>query len=178
LRLAEEWSGRGAFVVFEPSSLGVPTLFTRAVRISNLVKFSSQRSGPFIRALDAAAPAVVETQGSLGARFRWPSSSLWEHVSAPAPRQFVDSAGAGDWTTAGLLNRLWTGGGERARLESLPAALQNGQDLGARACSWEGVFPDPLDDIPTDFESFGCPRVIHGGEKRAAVEADATYLPR
>ncbi|MEX8033226.1 PfkB family carbohydrate kinase [Microbacterium sp. 20-116] len=160
LRLAEGWRERGTFVVFEPSSRGVLSLFVRAVTIANIVKFSSQRSAPFMNVLELPDAAVVETQGSVGARFRWPSSKRWQHVDAFAPSQFVDSAGAGDWTTAGLLDRLWTSGGERVDLEALPVALQNGQALGSRACSWEGVFPDPLDDITTDFESFGCPRVI------------------
>lgn len=160
LRLAEEWSLRGTFVVFEPSSLGVASLFMRAVGAANLIKFSSQRSGSFLSVLGGAESAIVETQGGLGARFRMPSSDKWHHVPAPSLRHFVDSAGAGDWTTAGLLDQLLGESGEIVELEGIISALQSGQVLGSRACSWEGVFPDPLDKIPTDFESFGCPRVL------------------
>ncbi|WP_083896704.1 PfkB family carbohydrate kinase [Microbacterium sp. B19] len=160
LRLAEEWSRRGSFVVFEPSSLGLVSLFMRAVRAANLIKFSSQRSGSFLSILNGVESAVVETQGRFGSRLRTPSSRNWHHLPAPPLRHFVDSAGAGDWTTAGLLDRLLGDNGGALDLESMISALQNGQVLGSRACSWEGVFPDPLDTIATDFESFGCPRVL------------------
>jgi fructokinase len=157
LALAERWSSAGSFIVYEPAGLGRPQLFDRAARIANLLKYSAERGSAFADRLEDLAVPVVETLGSDGARFRTSSSARWAHLSSNPIDVLVDSAGAGDWTTAGILDALIR---QPVGEEALESAVAAGQLLGASACSWEGVHPDALREVQGGFESFACPRVI------------------
>lgn len=161
--LAERWSQDGAFIVFEPSTLGVPGIFDEAVAIADLVKFSRQRSDAFNSRLRQYSGSMVETLGSAGVRYRAAGASSWVTIPSNPVVEFVDSAGAGDWTTAGLLSCLVDERGD-AQIGRLDEAIVEAQKLGARSCSWEGVFPDAMDAFQVGFEEFACPRVIRKHE--------------
>lgn len=147
LALAESWRERGALTVFEPSGLGRPQLFSRAVAVADLVKYSAHRAPALAGAADAGPGAVVRTDGAAGAAFRPAGHTRWTSIPAPRADHVVDTAGAGDWTTAGLLTSLF----DRARgtapsdalrsRELLAACLDDGQAWGARACGWQGARP-------------------------------------
>nr|WP_238324792.1 PfkB family carbohydrate kinase [Paenarthrobacter aurescens] len=177
LTLAEEWSRKGSFVVFEPATLGRVQLFDRAIKIAHMVKFSSERAPAFKERLSAESTAtLVETLGADGAQVRLAGQQTWKHYAPQPVIDKVDSAGAGDWTTAGLLDQLVVSSGEEVTVnpESIARAVTNGQSLGALACSWEGVYPkEPVKLDGDDFERFACPRVI-----RESSNSEVEYLPQ
>jgi fructokinase len=148
LTLAEEWRAVGALVVFEPSGLGRPHLFDRAVNASHLVKYSAQRARSFDYRLFDFDGALVRTAGADGASFRPAGGRAWYRQGPRRSTAVVDTAGAGDWTTAGMLatmlDKTKTGTGAAEDLASstvLGEALMVGQEWGAKACTWAGARP-------------------------------------
>lgn len=168
LHLASRWSQAGSLVVFEPAALGRPQLFDRAVEIADLVKFSSERAEAFRERLGDAKSSLIETLGEDGAQFRLRASSAWTRREAHSIASWVDSAGAGDWTTAGIINSLLR---TRRRSTSFgedevewSRAVDAGQRLGALACTWRGVRREKPVSMQLDtFESFACPRHLERG---------------
>lgn len=166
IRLAEIWGRQGTTVVFEPAGLGRPQLFQRAAAAAHLIKYSSERGPAFASNLDRSEALIVETLGAHGARFRLRGSP---HFSDTLPSNrvdsVVDSAGAGDWTTAGLLDSLSAHSSLSDALVDATAvreAVAAGQRLGARACTWQGVREETVSGLPAeDIELFACPRIVH-----------------
>ncbi|MHA7296709.1 PfkB family carbohydrate kinase [Pseudarthrobacter sp. MDT1-22] len=170
LALADEWAHQGTFVVFEPSGLGRPHLFDRAIEAAHLVKFSSERAPAFKDRLVGTRAILVETLGANGAQVRFSEAKTWQHMPPQPITTKVDSAGAGDWTTAGLVDELFPASGVPAYAcpEGVARAVTNGQVLGAMACSWEGVYPEPPAMFdPADFERLACPRVVRESAESA-----------
>jgi len=167
--LAQAWGSAGSYVVFEPAGLGRPQLFERAVGVADLIKFSSERAAAFRDRLPVSGVLVVETMGVHGTRFRLPRGTAWHRLPANLIASPVDYVGAGDWTTAGLLNSLLGDNPSSVTLETVLRAVRAGQRLGALACTWEGVHPGALKPLPGgSFESFACPRHIAEMKSRMA----------
>ena len=103
---------------------------------------------------------MVLTLGARGARAWWRHGS---HEVAPPPVEVVDTVGAGDAFTSGLLSSLLRAGllgpaaGARPALHAataadrLPAALAGALTLAARAaaltCAREGADPPTLGEL-------------------------------
>lgn len=143
VELAETYARQGTAVVFEPSAVGDdPTLFARAVRCAQVVKYADERLGD-LGAFHLRDDAVeIQTRGSKGLRFRSASSAQgWRHLPAYALPFVHDTAGAGDWTTAGLLFDLYgSHGTARPRDEtSIARSLAFGQVLATLNCMTEGA---------------------------------------
>jgi len=86
----------------------------------------------------------IETLGSEGLRYRTKKSrnKSWHKISAPYIDSIKDSAGAGDWCSAGIIHSLGTNGAkglERATHEQIKQALTIGQLLGALNCKFDGA---------------------------------------
>lgn len=144
IRGAQIAKSAGAFVVFEPSSFGNEAQLAKAIRTSDVVKFSNDRSR------DSGAESLchdvicIETHGALGLRFRLPQVSgdhEWVWSSPVENKEIVDTSGAGDWTTAGMIHSMLTLGAGRvhANREILEASLRYGQALAALNCRFAGA---------------------------------------
>ncbi|MCU1376988.1 MAG: fructokinase [Actinomycetia bacterium] len=163
LRLATHWAELGSFVVFEPAGLGRPHLFAQALRVAHLVKYSSERAPAFRAYLEDTTAALVDTNGAAGVRFRAADREDWFEAPAYSANAVVDTAGAGDWTTAGIVRSLVSDDG-RSPVESvgdvgrLRAAVDAGQQLGVLACTWRGVRPTAPAELPIEqLVTFSCP---------------------
>lgn len=146
LQLASRAAESGALVFFEPSSRGEPRLFAEALELAHVVKYASQR----IAELADASPnrsriLEVQTLGSSGLRYRTPSrkgGGDWRALDAIPIEQTVDSCGAGDWCTAGLIAMTAAGGragAEDLTLKEVHDGLMYGQQLAAWNCGFEGA---------------------------------------
>ena len=147
LALAAEASARGALVVFEPSSKSTDKHMAEAVTLAHVVKYADHRltGVPGVTGCDSAVLLEVQTLGDRGLKYRhWLGRgvSRWMYLKAiPAPR-LVDTCGAGDWCTAGLIAKVAVRGQEgipRAGARGVRAALQYGQALAAWNCGFEGA---------------------------------------
>lgn len=143
--LAEHCKKNGAVIVFEPSGVGDPGLFAEMLRICDVLKYSEQRAKSFSDLLgENGARLEIQTLGDEGLRFllRGPrKGKTWVALSS-YDVEVKDTAGAGDWTTAGLIYQLFGCG--RVVLNSLTKAtvteaLHYGQALAALNCQFEGA---------------------------------------
>ena len=112
IRLAEAAREAGLLVMFEPTSVPRTRNAVRAAALSDIVKISlkpSQCSGMWEPTAGASTRFIIETLGSQGAVLRCRSRLGWGalHKLPAAPQSNIrDTAGAGDWLTAGLVTTL------------------------------------------------------------------------
>ena len=149
LALAGSAKARGALVFYEPSVRSDMRFWDQALALADVVKYSADRfdADDVATYLDER-PArhafwEVQTLGSRGLRYRRsaPSSaapSAWKTSPALAAPRVVDTCGAGDWCSAGLLYGLLASDAADAS-DRFASALVLGQALAAWACSFVGA---------------------------------------
>lgn len=147
LRLARRCAELGAAVVFEPTSVGNPALFREAWALADVVKYSHEQLYDLPAEVeDRMEPRLqIETLGREGLRYRLRISKSrtlgWQCLDAFPAAPLRDTAGAGDWCTAGLVDKLYRGGAralEAADDSIVRDALRYGQALAAWTCGFEG----------------------------------------
>jgi len=146
VELALQFHAHGKIIVFEPSSSRVDHLFHKLLSISNVVKYSHERF-PELEELvwPKERKLEVQTLGRGGLRFRTARQgrvSAWQHLSAPVSKTVVDTCGAGDWATAGLIELLCKEGlGSLMGMskEGVLNALGFAQRLGSWNCGYAGA---------------------------------------
>jgi sugar/nucleoside kinase (ribokinase family) len=141
IALAEASAARGALVVFEPSKSTQDRHFERALRVSHVVKYSRDRIAGLHRPRGWRPWLEVQTAGRYGLRYRI-SGKRWNDLKAvAAPGGVRDTSGAGDWTTAGLIDRLTRLAVPRDEDSdgAVRDALSYGQSLAAINCCYYGA---------------------------------------
>lgn len=104
LALADAARDRGAFVVYEPSDPADEPWAGEMLALADMVKYSGDRASalPWLQAGDYLE---VRTSGARGLQWRWPGKAVteWRSMEAVQTPRVVDTCGAGDWLTAGIL---------------------------------------------------------------------------
>jgi len=141
--VAEQYASRGAVVVFEPSAVGGDVdLFVRAARAAHIVKYADERLGD-LRDYHLRAEGIeIQTRGSHGLRFRSGTADRsWTYLPAFRLPFIHDTAGAGDWCTAGMLYELFAAAASVRTIdrETIEQALTFGQVLSTLNCMTEGA---------------------------------------
>lgn len=147
IALAKSVGQSGALVVFEPSSIGNPILFRQAWEIAHVVKYSHERLSDFPEIdVEANPRLLIETLGDAGLRYRWRSLrkrlGTWVESKALFIEGVRDTAGSGDWCTAGLLSKVAANGFagfSKATDQQIANAIRFGQALAAWNCQFEGA---------------------------------------
>ncbi|MCR5863554.1 hypothetical protein LRS05_16135 [Flavobacterium sp. J372] len=145
IELAKYYKGLGAVIVFEPSSIVDNKQFKECLSISDIVKFSKDRISNYETLYpEPNAPLEIETLGEDGLRFRIKNrnNNKWMYNPAYKLDNWTDSAGAGDWCTAGIINELAFDGANsfyNASTEEIQQSLKIGQILGAINCLYDGA---------------------------------------
>lgn len=142
LKLATTFKEMGSIIFFEPSSRGGDVKrFYQCVEIADIVKFSDQRIKEIQQFENYDGKLFIQTQGARGLSYRL--NSDWIHLPPVLNERVVDTAGAGDWTTATLINILFK---DKVVLElsgllasDLMSVLNEAQKVGAESCSYEGA---------------------------------------
>lgn len=145
--LARRSRDQGALVVFEPSGIKNENLFVECLQVSHILKYSGEQiSIPDALVDRSPIPVEIETLGTEGLRFRMRQAGragAWRHLSAFPAFSMRDSAGSGDWCTAGLLAHAVADGGDpMARFndeKAISDSLHFGQALAALNCSYDGA---------------------------------------
>jgi sugar/nucleoside kinase (ribokinase family) len=146
--LAQACADRGAAIVFEPSAVGNPALFREAWELAHVVKYSHERLHELPADLEGrTGPNLqIETLGQEGLRYRTQlpgcRARAWQRLDSLPAVRMRDTAGAGDWCTAGLIHRLYSaqaGAQQAANDKSVREAIRYGQALAAWTCGFEGA---------------------------------------
>ena len=141
-KLATIFKEMGSVIFFEPSSRGGDVKrFNQCVEIADIVKFSDQRIKDVAQFNDLKNKLFIQTQGPRGLSYRL--NSEWTQLEPVPNDHVVDTAGAGDWTAAALINELFKDK-EIKSISSFSAfeiekALNEAQKVGAKSCSYEGA---------------------------------------
>ena len=128
---------QGGIVVFEPNGPGRPHLTTEAIGLADILKVSEDRV-PSLGDLLRTTPqqqVQVRTKGAEGLAFRI-GEGPW-HMRRAHPVKVSDSAGAGDWVTAGLIAQL--ADDPRLTHRNISDGLKLGQALAALSCAFVGA---------------------------------------
>lgn len=147
LELAQRSRARGALVVFEPSGIKDQRLFIECLKTAHIVKYANDRiKGVHEIVAKTKVPVEIETLGANGLRLRVRvnrRTGAWKQLPAFSAPEMFDAAGAGDWTTAGVIHGLM---GRHASADKAVAdahavvtATQLGQALAALNCGFEGA---------------------------------------
>ena len=148
--LAEWAKESGALVYTEPSGRSTPEQLACLLGSAHILKYSSDHSELVERARSVQRKGItpsmpwleIETLGVAGLRYRSAHTRGWHFLKANALLRTVDSAGAGDWCTAGILHVLGQAGAdvvEHAPRDIVNGALAFGQALSAWTCGYEGA---------------------------------------
>ncbi len=144
--LAEHAREAGAMVVFEPSAESDRALLDDAVAAAHVVKVAADRLRGNESVLTAKGPELlIETQGAKGLRYSVKARArmrAWRSISAFPVEPLRDSAGAGDWCTAGIIHRLGqlgVNGLAKASTQTLEDAIRLGQAMAAWTCRYDGA---------------------------------------
>lgn len=142
IELARIQKDRGALVVFEPSDVKSDALFKECLNLADIVKYANNRlSGIEEASNDLRIPLEIQTLGEGGLRYRLNGNHTWTEQPAHPVSLVRDTAGAGDWCTAGLIKVLGAGGrrgfSSKSR-EQIEHALGYGQALASINCAYEG----------------------------------------
>jgi len=135
--LAEQAMANGALTVFEPSaSDDDKELFLRALRAAQVVKYSAERLATSVMPQLGVGFVEIQTLGAAGLRFRMRSKDpTWVTIPSIQLSVVTDTAGAGDWCTAGFLHlvskHLQGGMVSDIGYNHVYAALLGGQALAA-----------------------------------------------
>lgn len=144
IALAQAAHAQGAFIVYEPSDRADAPWASRMLEMAGMVKCSSERA-PALGWLDTNPGEYLEvhTLGAEGLRWRWPRLGVaaWRHLPAVAADRVVDTCGAGDWLTSGILFGLRDCAGELERGAERRAeqVLRDAQRLAAWSCGFAGA---------------------------------------
>jgi sugar/nucleoside kinase (ribokinase family) len=122
-------------------------LFRQAWEVAHIVKYSHERLSEFPEMdVENNPRLVIETLGDAGLRYRRRKAGNragnWVECRALPVDGVKDTAGAGDWCTAGLLSKVGGSGfsGFSATSDQeLAAAIRFGQALAAWNCGFEGA---------------------------------------
>lgn len=140
--LAKEYKKNGAVIFFEPSSIKDEKGFKKCLEIADIVKFSVERIPDYNLVFPKGQVTIeIQTLGEKGLRYRRKNSTKWIDVPAFTIENVIDTAGAGDWCTAGIISKIFAYSCSYESLSDIQIeeALKFGQILGAINCTFEGA---------------------------------------
>jgi hypothetical protein len=158
-------------------------LFREALALGHILKYSHERVRSFQGIGSSKGPLLeIEPLGPEGLRYRSRIAGAltdgWDRLEAFKVTELKDAAGAGDWCTAGIIQRLGQrelGGFMQARRSHVEDALRFGQGLAAWNCGYKGarVGCTRWTRKPFDFRSRGS---SHEMARRSQSERFQTQL--
>ena len=133
--LAEHFSESGSLIVYEPSRPAREDLTERALRVAHIVKYAADRDPGLATTEPRPRQVWIVTGGREGAEYRV-GRGVW-HYSPAFNYPVVDTGGAGDWTTAGLIHSIPLG--PRLTVRAVGDSLRWAQALAAVSCGAPGA---------------------------------------
>lgn len=143
LRLAEKYRLSGSIIMFEPSEISSDKdLMRYALSLTHIIKYADDRISDLADFDLSNVEVEIQTLGAAGLRFRAPSLTVgWVDLPAIKVPYIADTAGAGDWCSAGFLHHLFSNNTATNIFNhnSIHNALRFGQALSALNCMYDGA---------------------------------------
>lgn len=146
LKFARLCKDRGAIIFFEPTKIDDTNLFNEFLKISDILKYSNEICITDSRIVhESNVPLIIETQGFSGLIYRLDNKGKdekWHKMKAFQIKNVVDTAGAGDWCSAGIIHIFSS---EKIKNinqldeKTLKRALKFGQALAGANCKFFGA---------------------------------------
>lgn len=139
LQMAEYFREKDCLVYFEPSEKKVDDRLMKCVAASHIVKFADQRLKDVSFTEGYHDKLFIQTLGAKGLRYSL-FGEQWHELPSHPNDKIVDSSGAGDWTSAMLIDQL-TDKHTFSTLDhdTLTAMLTKAQKVASLSCSYEGA---------------------------------------
>lgn len=143
--LAKFYKRKGALIFFEPSSYVDNKQFKECLEIADIIKYSIDRITNYTELFPLPVVELeIETLGKQGLRYRRKSSNnhQWKSIPSFQVEDVLDSAGAGDWCTSGIINEFGAEGSSsfyNLKDAQIDNALRIGQAFGAINCMYDGA---------------------------------------
>ncbi len=181
IELAKANKENGATIFFEPSSIGAKEeLFKECLQVADVVKFSHDRISNYSQLFPKQqVPLEIETRGVEGIRYRFSISKkkeAWQTINAYKINDVIDAAGAGDWCSAGIIDKLCKRGAESfndSNGESIKSAILYGQLLGALNCCFDGAR-----GIMYNLNNLEFSKIVRNIEKAGSYDLTNVTLPK
>jgi fructokinase len=142
IELAKFAKKKGALIFFEPSSNKDEKQFHECLEICDIFKFSDQRIKSYKEDYPKKRACLeIETSGKQGLKYRF-KSNTWKSLDSYHIENAIDTAGAGDWCSAGIIEKLSTlnfNEFSSVKEQNIVGALKYGQVLGAINCLYSGA---------------------------------------
>lgn len=145
IELGKFYKNKGALIFFEPSSITDNKQFKECLEIADIIKYSNDRISNYSELFpEPQVELEIETLGKEGIKYRRKSSKNygWNLIAPFEIKNIVDTAGAGDWCTAGIINELGGLGGnsfKKVQNSIIERALYIGQAFGGINCMYDGA---------------------------------------
>lgn len=130
----------GAIVHFEPSKIGDPALFSRALSTAHIFKYSVDRLPPEVATWLRPDAFSIVTAGRAGLELRHGGKVHW--CPASAADVVRDTCGSGDMVTLGLIDAILQSGAcgpSSLSVETVLIGVTAGQRLAAANCAHVGA---------------------------------------
>lgn len=152
MELVHKAKSEGSRIVYEPSSKNDRPWVGDMLALADIVKYSSERADALgVSEAAITADLVIVTDGAQGVRWRLNGpTGYWRHRPATPASIIVDTCGAGDWFTAGLLLTLFepSSHSEPHLIEqTVSEAINRASGLAAWSCGFVGA-RGALYDVP------------------------------
>lgn len=138
--LAKKAKENGAIVYFEPSSYNTSKQFNECIEVADIIKYSNDRIKNYKELFPKSNSILeIETNGSKGICYRF-KSDKWKELDPYLIENTVDTAGAGDWCSSGIIKIISRNGKLVNQTNGqIEEALNYGQVLGAINCLFDGA---------------------------------------
>lgn len=128
----------GAIVFFEPSDMDGDDMFSEALGLASIVKYSADRLDKALAGLWQDCIRIV-THGAAGLEVRHDDSAVWcSAVDAPS---VLDTCGSGDMVSVGVIDWMLSSGirADQLSASALIEGIVAGQRLAAENCAFAGA---------------------------------------
>lgn len=140
IELAKYYKQNGSLIYFEPSSIKDEKMFLECIHVANIVKYSNERIKSFVTLVPKGiADLEIETLGHEGIKYRTKNKIHWKKLKPFYLKNIIDAAGAGDWFSAGIINRIGVSNISDIPDTSLEKILKQGQAIASLSCLFEGA---------------------------------------
>lgn len=139
-------------LVYEPDCVDLPDLHRELVSRCDVYKFSHEQFIDYAYDFaDDAAKVVIETFGSEGLRFRLSRGGEWQHLIVSGGPELLDTSGAGDWFSAGLIAQMLKAESSTQSADQMERAISVAAKMSRLSCAYMGATGFAVDEGWEDY---------------------------